>query len=116
MKDIRGMLSRKYGIDTGKLDRNGYGKSIMMAETDHCYFCGDANIARHEVVYGTANRGKSKALGLWITVCPHHHTLLHNPAEEADIRRSEKLKQDAQRRLDELHGEGTFFRIYGQNA
>ena len=114
-KDIQRVLS-KYGIEVEKLGRNGYSKSIMMEEPDHCYFCGDANCDWHEVIYGTANRGKSKALGLWISVCRMHHVVLHNPKTDEEKEAAEKLKQEAQKRLDEKYGEGTFFRIYGRNA
>ena len=110
MKDIRDMLSRRYGIEIDRLDSNGYGETIMGAEPDHCYLCGSTTYARHEVVYGTANRQKSKALGLWVTLCPKHHDQSHSDKEM----RLEWCKM-AQVLCDRKYGAGTFFKVFGRN-
>lgn len=51
------------------LDRNGYAPSIVQ-DIDGCYFCArqDGKLDRHEIFHG-AYRQKSKALGLWVTLC-----------------------------------------------
>ena len=66
-----------------KLDRNGYAPSVL----DHggeCFVCGRTlPLQRHEVFHG-ANRQKSKALGLWVNVCPACHERIHAGREGLD--------------------------------
>lgn len=53
-------------------DRNGYAPSII--QRDHrCYICGrDGHNHRHEPLGGPL-RQKSKALGMWVHLCPDCH-------------------------------------------
>lgn len=76
------------------LDCNGYAPSLL--PSTGCYLCKrSGDLVRHEVFFGP-NRAKSKALGLWVTLCPACHTLgpdaVHNNAAV-----NLKLKQEAQR-------------------
>lgn len=84
-----------------KLDRNGYGKSILQDSERECWLCGDdRNLERHEI-FGAAMRDRSKALGLWVSLCPNCHrtgkTAVHSCAETAD-----NLKRTAQSMAMEL--------------
>ena len=109
MKDVRRILEVKYGIEVGELDSNGYGRSLLHDPVD-CYICHSPNIARHETMYGYADRQKSKALGLWVALCPEHHDQAHKDNETRI-----GLKEISQYELDKEYGEGTFFRVYGRN-
>lgn len=67
-----------------KLDKNGYAPSLFAHESFRCYHChrfGDT--ARHEI-YGGSRRKASKALGLWINVCPACHAAIHSSGELKD--------------------------------
>ena len=64
-----------------KLDKNGYAPSLFVHESFRCYRChrfGDT--ARHEI-YGGSRRKASKALGLWVNVCPACHAAIHGSGE-----------------------------------
>ena len=58
--------------------RNGYGKSLFPGNEDGtCYICGYVgDTARHEIIHGS-RRTYAKRFGLWISVCPRCHTLIH---------------------------------------
>ena len=72
-------MKNEFGV---ALDSNGYAPSIMPNKKDmfghpQCYCCLNGHaLVRHEVLYGQ-NRTKSKALGLWILVCPDCHRWIH---------------------------------------
>ena len=112
------MLEMKYGVTVGNLDTNGYGKSIMQTDTEQCLMCGNRNgaqLCRHEVCYGTSDRRKSKAMGLWVRICGsgcgcNAHHLAHNNKNIID-----NLHRKAQKACDREYGEGTFFRVFGRN-
>ena len=73
------------------MDRNGYNPSILCNER-HCVICGTLReLTRHEVFHG-AYRKKSKRYGLWVTVCPECHYMIHNGDGTLDRR----LKREAQ--------------------
>ena len=66
-----------------KLDKNGYAPSIM-PHYEGCFVCGrQGDTARHEIFHGPY-RSKSKALGLWIRVCPSCHDAIHGGREGLD--------------------------------
>lgn len=61
-----------------RLDDNGYAKSLFTTEEGVCFLCGvHGDVARHELIGGIADRPTSKAVGLWIYLCPHCHGLIH---------------------------------------
>lgn len=67
-------MTNDYGV---KLDHNGYAPSIFDLG-EECFCCGRTlPLQRHEIFHG-ANRKRSKALGLWITVCYECHYAIHN--------------------------------------
>ena len=99
------------------LDRNGYAPSIMQDDTSFCYACGKraGKLDRHEP-FGGANRGKRKALGLWIVL---RHTPCHQgrTGAHADPAVNEEYRKEAQRRAMEVYGWTTadFIRAFGKN-
>ena len=63
-----------------------------------CYYCMNGHdLVRHEVLYGQ-NRAKSKALGLWILVCPDCHRWIHG--EKQRWPKMDGLDVDAMMRLE----------------
>jgi hypothetical protein len=59
----------EFGIE---LDQAGYAPSIMEPARACCALCGrrfGVKLDRHEPWGGLANREKSKALGLWVSLC-----------------------------------------------
>lgn len=61
------MPMNEYGTP---LDSNGYAPSLF--PSNGCWRCGAFPVERHEL-YGAALRNKSKALGLWMNLCPACH-------------------------------------------
>ncbi len=68
-------MVNEYGV---QLDRNGYAPSIL--PTEGCANCKrETDLVRHEIFHGSL-RQKSKAYGLWVTLCPACHMKLHDNA------------------------------------
>lgn len=55
------------------LDKNGYAPSILTTEQGKCYLCENCTHTERHEIFGGSNRTKSKALGLWVNLCPHCH-------------------------------------------
>lgn len=95
--------------------RNGYNPSIVQADIEHCFLCGNSSgkLDRHEV-WGGSNRQKSKALGLWVVLChePCHLSLAHGDRKTMDY-----LHQTGQRAAMEKLGLSTeeFIKLIGRN-
>lgn len=98
-----------------RLDRNGYAPSLLCGRC--CYRCGlgasafEPNLARHEL-FGGPNRAKSKALGLWVYVCPTCHRIAHD-----DARTAEQWHIEGQRAAMEAYNwsTGEFISRFGRN-
>lgn len=93
-----------------KLDRNGYAESVITKNYNNCFICGGYSETRHELQFGTSDRKKSKAMGLWIPICATCHRMAHNDKETID-----GLHMIAQKECDRHYGEGTFYEIFGVN-
>jgi len=93
-----------------ELDLNGYAMSIC--GNGKCVICGATDtLVRHEIFHGP-NRTKSKSLGLWVSLCPNCHMMLHS---HPDI--DYKLKRYGQRRAMKHYKWTTadFIRQFGKN-
>lgn len=107
----------KYLVDAYniRLDRNGYGKSIMQHDLTYCYKCGrrDQKLDRHEV-FGASERAKSKAMGLWVVLC---HDSCHLNGVHTDAVYREKLRAKAQAAAMREYGWSTerFIKEFGRN-
>lgn len=90
-------MTNEYGI---KLDSNGYAPSIVH-DTTCCWCCfrSDGDLVRHEIFNGNGLRKKSKALGLWVTLCPQCHEAIH-----ADAERRKALKAFGQMEAMDYYG------------
>lgn len=118
-------MKNEFGV---ALDSNGYAPSIMPNQKDmfghpQCYCCMNGhNLVRHEVLYGQ-NRAKSKALGLWILVCPDCHRWIHGEKQRwpkmdgLDAMMRLELKKTAQRMamMDYSWTKEEFARRFGKN-
>ena len=78
------------------LDKNGYAPSIV-SEEKICLCCYTSlNLQRHEIFHGNGRRDKSKALGLWVWLCPVCHIYkVHNSDGELDLRLKERGQEAA---------------------
>lgn len=94
-----------------KLDRNGYGRSLLSID-ETCYYCGcgRTECVRHEVYPGNANRKTSKACGFWINVCPEHHEMYHSIHE---LRK--ELARECQTEFEKLHTREDFITLIGKS-
>ena len=99
------------------LDRNGYFPSILQDDTTQCFACGrrDRKLDRHEV-WGGAFRGKSKAYGLWVTLC-HHPCHLGNDGYQYSESKNRGLKAFAQIKAMQYYGWSIddFRKLFGKN-
>lgn len=87
-----------------KKDGNGYAPSIVP------YRELSADVVRHEVFFGTANRRLSKEWGLWVELTPATHAKVHESAA-ADL----WLKRLAQKAFEDKHSREMFIEIFGAN-
>lgn len=91
---------------------NGYIPSIVQT-AEECYICHrQGDLARHEPLDGIGRRQKSKALGLWVRLCPYHHDVSHKDRELQDL-----LRADCQRAAMKRYGWTTeqFISEFGRN-
>lgn len=90
------------------MDRNGYNPSLFDTEQDQCYVCkrfGDT--ARHEI-FGGSSRQFSKALGMWINICPDCHIREHSENDG-------NLKREGQRLFERQYGHERFMGVFMRN-
>lgn len=98
-----------------RLDRNGYGKSIMQHDLSYCFKCGRSceKLDRHEV-FGSSERSKSKAMGLWVMLC---HDSCHLNGVHTDTVYRGRLRAKAQKAAMREYGWTTerFIEEFGMN-
>lgn len=102
-------MTNEYGTT---LDRNGYAPTIMQ-RAERCYMCGREGILQRHEIYGSSNREKSKALGLWVWLCPECHHDVH--FVHAD--RKTWLREHGQKRAYQRYGwsENEFRERFGRS-
>ena len=92
-----------------------HSESIISNEKQ-CYKCGImGDLHRHHVFGGIANRRLSEMDGLWIWLCPDHHTMTDNSVHR---NRSMDLafKKEAQMKWEEKYGSREdFIKRYGKS-
>lgn len=71
------MRQKKYNEYGVKLDSNGYAPSLFSNEPFRGYRCNRFGDTARLEIYGGSRRSASKALGLWVTVCPDCHAAIH---------------------------------------
>ena len=99
------------------LDRNGYAPSILQEDTSRCFACGrcDRKLDRHEAFFGS-NRRKSKAYGLWVTLC-HDPCHLGKDGYQYSASKAGGLRAFAQIKAMEEYGWSVqdFRELFGKN-
>lgn len=91
-----------------KLDSNGYAKSLFETRVGECFLCGyHGDTVRHEVFYGTADRKTSKAVGLWLDLCPRCHEVAH--------RDPKYFHELGQRLFEHIYSHDEFMELYGKS-
>ena len=89
-------------------------KSIIH-DMSSCYVCGTTtNLHTHEVFYGTANRKKSIEWGCYVKLCGKHHNQ-SNEGVHFNKALDTRLKKEAQKKFEELHGHEKFMEIFRKN-
>lgn len=89
-------------------------KSIIH-DMSKCYVCGTTqDLHTHEVFYGSANRKKSIEWGCYVKLCGRHHNL-SNEGVHYNKTLDTKLKQEAQRKFEMIHGHEKFMEIFRKN-
>jgi hypothetical protein len=102
-------MTNEYGTT---LDRNGYAPTIMQ-RAERCYMCGRTGVLQRHEIYGSAYRDKSKALGLWVLLCPACHYDLHHVHAEQKM----WLREHGQKRAVQRYGwsENEFRERFGRS-
>lgn len=98
------------------LDKNGYAPSILTTEQDKCYLCENCTHTERHEIFGGANRTKSKALGLWVNLCPAcHRTGKYSAHLNAWV--AKRLKLQAQLEAEDAYGwnQDEFRKRFGKN-
>ena len=92
-------------------------KKSIICNDQRCYICGTtANLHKHHVMYGSANRKKSEEDGLWVYLCGYHHNL-SNDGVHFNKQLDKTLKNHAERKWMEYYGksEQDFIKRYGKS-
>lgn len=88
-------------------------KSIMTNDMKTCYLCGSTSwIEIHHVMNGPS-RKKSEKYGLVVPLCHYCHN--EPGGVHYDQEKDNALKAEAQRKFEELHGEGTWVKEFHKN-
>lgn len=87
-------------------------KSII-SNSKRCYLCGtEQNLQIHHCIFGTANRKKADADGLFVHLCASCHNAVHNQ----DIWEKRALQEIAQEKWEERKGSrNEFIKRYGKS-
>ena len=87
-------------------------KSIVQPDMTSCFICGKTGtLHTHEVFFGTADRIKSIDHGLYIKLCPFHHTISNNSVhlnKAVDL----KIKKYAQMKFEEKYSKEKFMEVF----
>jgi len=78
-----------------------------------CYLCGKRiGLQRHHIMAGS-NRSLSEKYGLWVHLCQDCHLGKEGAQYDADV--GLRLKQDAQRAFEKLHGHDMWMQVFRKN-
>lgn len=81
-----------------------------------CAICGArTRLQYHHCMHGTANRKTADRYGLTVWLCQNCHERLHSAKEDIWRERDQELKEDAQRRFEDLYGRGQWMQEFGKN-
>lgn len=85
-------------------------------ENPRCYYCPNVSeLHPHHCLYGIY-RAKADQYGLWVYLCPEHHTkgpfAVHSHKGRA---RAVELQNLAQSKFEEIYGHDRFIAEFGRN-
>lgn len=91
--------------------------SIMVNLDDmECAICGARTYLQyHHCMHGTANRKKADKYGLTVWLCQECHEHLHSAKEIRWREFDQELKEDAQRRFEDLYGHELWMHEFGKS-
>ena len=85
-------------------------KSILQDEK-RCYLCGAvADLERHHIMAGVANRPISERCGLWVWLCHRCHT--GTDGAQYDPEKNRQLKADAQEAFEKVYGRSEWMKLF----
>lgn len=94
-------------------------KSILQIDKE-CYLCRKRynlrttrGLEEHHILFGRGRRELSEQYGLKVWLCHNHHSEPHLGVHFDPAARRE-LEQAAQFAFDELHGPGSFAKVFGE--
>ena len=90
-------------------------KSIIQSKKE-CFFCGNTlDLEKHHCIHGWANHKIADKDGLWVYLCPRHHTM-SNEAVHENEEQNKILKRLAQEKWEETYGtRKQFIERYGKS-
>lgn len=90
-------------------------KSILQPDGEkRCYLTGArANLERHHILAGTANRKLSEKYGLWVYLSRDAHTGRDGAQYNAAL--NLRLKQEAQKAFEAIHGHALWMATFRKN-
>lgn len=89
-------------------------ESILSNEKE-CYICHKTQaLHKHHIFFGTANRKVSEQYGCWCWLCYEHHNGSARGVH-FNIALDRKLKQEAQRKFEEIYGSDEYRRAIGRS-
>lgn len=89
---------------------------LVNLESTECAICGArTSLQYHHCMHGTANRQKADKYGLTVWLCASCHERLHSAKDENWRELDLELKQDAQRKFEDLYGHEQWMREFGKN-
>ena len=89
-------------------------KSIISNERV-CVICEQPyNLHKHHVFFGTGLRKLSEKYGCWVYLCSYHHNG-SNDAVHFNKRFDKVLKENTQKKFEEVYPDLDFVQIFGRN-
>lgn len=87
----------------------------IVSNVEECLVCGSTyNLHKHHIFFGTANRKLSEQYGCWCYLCARHHNM-SNAGVHFNKALDTKLKEQTQKKFNEVYPELDFRKIFGKN-
>ncbi|MEN6487271.1 MAG: hypothetical protein ABFD66_00055 [Smithella sp.] len=86
----------------------------IMQDHKECYLTGSVNDLHKHHVFGGSNRKNAEKWGCWVWLRADYHNMSNHGIhfnKALDL----TIKQDTQKRFEQLHGHKKFMEIFGRN-
>lgn len=100
---------------------------VQLSGVKECYFCralaeeegyygelSHEGLHRHHIMHGTANRSLADKYGLWVWLCPEHHTMAPESVHRSS-RTDLLLKRIGQKAFEVEYGYSRWMEVFGKN-